>query len=79
MSVHPVDPEEDSNFDSASSMNSVEMFVDNSGGRASLKHRYPYSIVWTPLPLITWFIPFIGHMGICQENGVIRDFQVRIK
>ena len=21
-----------------------------------------------------WFIPFIGHMGICTMHGVIRDF-----
>lgn len=36
--------------------------------------RYPCSIVWTPLPLITWFLPFIGHMGICTSTGIIRDF-----
>ena len=36
--------------------------------------RYPCCIVWTPLPLITWFIPFIGHMGICTSTGIIRDF-----
>ena len=30
-----------------------------------LKHRYPYCIVWTPLPLISWFLPIIGHTGIC--------------
>lgn len=29
------------------------------------KHRYPYSIVWTPLPLITSILPMIGHTGIC--------------
>lgn len=28
-------------------------------------NRFPYCIVWTPLPLISWFIPFIGHTGIC--------------
>lgn len=22
----------------------------------------------------SWFLPFIGHMGICYTNGVIRDF-----
>jgi len=38
------------------------------------RNRYPYCIVWTPLPLITWLIPFIGHMGICTSSGVIRDF-----
>ncbi|KAK9501437.1 hypothetical protein O3M35_012158 [Rhynocoris fuscipes] len=37
-------------------------------------YRYPYCIVWTPIPCLTWFLPFIGHMGICTSNGVIRDF-----
>lgn len=36
--------------------------------------RFPCCIVWTPLPVITWFIPFIGHIGICREDGVILDF-----
>jgi hypothetical protein len=38
------------------------------------RSRFPYAIVWTPLPLITWFLPFIGHMGICDSRGVIYDF-----
>ncbi|XP_047490494.1 transmembrane protein 222-like [Penaeus chinensis] len=38
------------------------------------RHRYPCCIVWTPLPLLSWFIPFIGHMGIATTSGVIRDF-----
>ena len=38
------------------------------------RHRYPHCIVWTPLPIITWIFPFIGHMGICTSAGVIRDF-----
>lgn len=36
--------------------------------------RFPCCIVWTPLPLLSWFIPFIGHIGICREDGVILDF-----
>uniref|UniRef100_A0A9J8C877 Transmembrane protein 222a n=1 Tax=Cyprinus carpio carpio TaxID=630221 RepID=A0A9J8C877_CYPCA len=36
--------------------------------------RYPHCIVWTPIPVLTWFLPFIGHMGICTSTGVIRDF-----
>ncbi|GMP27289.1 hypothetical protein CsSME_00003345 [Camellia sinensis var. sinensis] len=36
--------------------------------------RFPCCIVWTPLPVISWLIPFIGHMGICREDGVILDF-----
>ncbi|XP_030384211.1 transmembrane protein 222 [Scaptodrosophila lebanonensis] len=36
--------------------------------------KFPYCIVWTPIPVLTWILPMIGHMGICMSNGVIRDF-----
>ncbi|KAM8869544.1 transmembrane protein 222-like isoform 2-T2 [Spinachia spinachia] len=36
--------------------------------------RYPYCIVWTPIPILSWVLPFIGHMGICTSSGIIRDF-----
>jgi|TARA_B110000208_G_C11596781_1_gene368441 transmembrane protein 222 len=35
---------------------------------------YPYCIVWSPLPMITWLCPIIGHMGICDSQGIIWDF-----
>lgn len=38
------------------------------------RNRYPYCVVWSPLPPITWFLPFIGHTGICDSEGVIWDF-----
>uniref|UniRef100_A0A2P2I2P9 Transmembrane protein 222-like n=2 Tax=Hirondellea gigas TaxID=1518452 RepID=A0A2P2I2P9_9CRUS len=38
------------------------------------KHRFPNCIVWTPLPLLTWIFPVIGHMGIADSNGIIHDF-----
>ena len=38
------------------------------------RDRFPYCVVWTPIPLLTWLFPFIGHTGICYSNGVIRDF-----
>lgn len=38
------------------------------------KDRYPFCIVWTPIPLLTWLIPIVGHMGIALSSGVIRDF-----
>nr|CAI5860580.1 unnamed protein product [Callosobruchus analis] len=38
------------------------------------KDKYPCCIVWTPIPLLTWLFPFIGHMGIAMSNGIIRDF-----
>ena len=36
--------------------------------------RFPFCIVWTPLPIITWLIPCIGHTGIGMADGVIHDF-----
>ena len=39
-----------------------------------INQRFPHCIVWTPLPCISWFLPFIGHTGICEENGIIHDF-----
>lgn len=29
------------------------------------RQRFPYCVVWTPLPGITALLPFIGHTGIC--------------
>lgn len=36
--------------------------------------RWPFCLVWTPLPFVTWFIPLIGHTGIATSQGVIYDF-----
>ena len=30
--------------------------------------------MWSPLPCISWFLPFIGHTGICKLDGKIHDF-----
>ena len=38
------------------------------------RNRYPFCMVWTPLPLISWIIPIIGHTGICGSDGKIYDF-----
>ncbi|KAK2711774.1 transmembrane protein 222-like [Artemia franciscana] len=38
------------------------------------RNRYPHCIVWTPIPVLTWLFPIIGHMGIATTEGVIRDF-----
>ena len=40
-----------------------------------VRDRYPFCIVWSPLPMITWLCPIIGHMGICDSRGFIWDFQ----
>lgn len=50
------------------------------GNEAELKQieparsRFPCCVVWTPLPLLSWFFPCIGHIGICRQDGVILDF-----
>ncbi len=36
--------------------------------------QFPYCIVWVPIPVITWLLPFVGHMGICTSKGVTLDF-----
>lgn len=36
--------------------------------------RYPFCIVWTKLPCVTWLLPFIGHVGIGDSKGRIWDF-----
>lgn len=28
--------------------------------------RFPFCLVWTPLPVISWLLPIIGHTGICE-------------
>ena len=38
------------------------------------KNLYPNCILWSPLPPITWLLPFIGHTGIADSQGVIHDF-----
>ncbi|XP_078439501.1 protein REVERSION-TO-ETHYLENE SENSITIVITY1-like isoform X2 [Wolffia australiana] len=38
------------------------------------KGKFPCCIVWTPLPIISWLVPYIGHVGICREDGVVLDF-----
>jgi len=51
------------------------MMMENGFSRIDPRRaRFPCSIVWSPLPVISWFIPFIGHIGICREDGVILDF-----
>lgn len=36
--------------------------------------KFPCCLVWTPLPVVSWLAPFIGHVGICREDGTILDF-----
>ncbi|KAL2317907.1 hypothetical protein Fmac_031783 [Flemingia macrophylla] len=36
--------------------------------------KFPCCLVWNPLPVVSWLAPFIGHVGICREDGVVLDF-----
>lgn len=42
-----------------SQMDSAEGLVAGMGIDKA-RSRYPYCIVWSPLPIITWFLPLIG-------------------
>jgi hypothetical protein len=35
---------------------------------------YPYCIVWTMLPGITWMLPPVGHIGIGDSRGRVWEF-----
>ncbi|CAJ1027795.1 Protein of unknown function (DUF778), putative [Leishmania lindenbergi] len=37
--------------------------------------HYPFCIVWSPIPILTWFLPFVGHIAVCDSQGRIYDFQ----
>ena len=36
--------------------------------------HFPFCIVWTPIPFITYLFPSIGHTGIGTSSGIIHDF-----
>ncbi|GLT25556.1 hypothetical protein SLA2020_006780 [Shorea laevis] len=36
--------------------------------------KFPCCLIWAPLPVVSWLAPFIGHVGICREDGAILDF-----
>eukprot|EP01122_Echinamoeba_exundans_P017440 TRINITY_DN9211_c0_g1_i1.p1 TRINITY_DN9211_c0_g1~~TRINITY_DN9211_c0_g1_i1.p1 ORF type:complete len:200 (+),score=29.65 TRINITY_DN9211_c0_g1_i1:22-621(+) len=60
-----------------SSTSIIEEYTDDSGVSTAVipeKDHFPLCIVWTPLPLLTWFIPIIGHLGIVTSSGEINDF-----
>lgn len=33
------------------------------------------SVVWTPIPLLSWVCPALGHVGVTDSRGVTYDFQ----
>lgn len=43
--------------------------------RINRNEDFAYSILWSPLPMISWVLPFIGHLAIADSTGVASDFQ----
>ncbi|CAF0833359.1 unnamed protein product [Adineta ricciae] len=68
-------PSENPSKSKVNQMSDDNFLSNNSTDRIDTKRvRYPHCIVWTPIPVLTWLFPFIGHMGIARTDGVIRDF-----
>ena len=36
---------------------------------------FPCCVCWSTIPMLTWFIPVVGHAAISDTNGWIYDFQ----
>ena len=36
--------------------------------------KFPCCIGWSPLPVVSWLVPYIGHVAICREDGAVLDF-----
>mmetsp|Transcript_20588 Transcript_20588/g.44506 ORF Transcript_20588/g.44506 Transcript_20588/m.44506 type:complete len:177 (-) Transcript_20588:129-659(-) len=49
--------------------------TNNDNSRSSRSDGLSFTILWSPLPPITYILPFIGHMGIADSRGVASDFQ----
>ena len=32
-------------------------------------NRYPVCLLWSPIPVLTWLLPFIGHVGCTSNDG----------
>ncbi|KAJ4460733.1 putative transmembrane protein [Paratrimastix pyriformis] len=39
------------------------------------KRRFPLCLIWTTLPILSWLIPFIGHVEIAASDGKSQGFQ----
>jgi hypothetical protein len=53
---------------------STSQSIQSSPKISPQNNRFPFCIVWTPIPILTYIIPSIGHTGIATSSGVIHDF-----
>ncbi|KAJ5066446.1 transmembrane protein [Anaeramoeba ignava] len=73
-----IDLNRNSNVNSTENLNGNfnenEYFEELDSIQKENSERYPFCIVWTPLPIVSWIVPFIGHVGICNSQGIIYDY-----
>lgn len=51
------------NNEDLESNNSETNMTNNTTAKIDVaRDRFPHCIVWTPIPMISWVLPFIGHM-----------------
>ncbi|PSN33610.1 hypothetical protein C0J52_16498 [Blattella germanica] len=69
----PMDPVQDTSVKEIEDISAIpqqppSMAIDH------INDYYPFCIVWSSIPVITWMFPFFGHVGIGTSEGIIRDF-----
>jgi len=52
----------------------VRINMQNSRKIKPFYENFSNCIIWTTIPIISWIIPIIGHVGICTSSGVSHDF-----
>lgn len=52
----------------------LELGSDGGSDAGDLHGPWPCSILWTPIHPITWFAPFVGHLGISDSSGRLHDW-----
>lgn len=55
-------------LDEEAQIDSMELSVD------AEKDCFPFCLVWTPIPVLTWVLPMLGHLGVADSHGVTYDF-----
>ena len=68
--VHPNSTSNQSNLNASNDINLSNLSTKHSDSR----NNKAYCLVWTPIPLISLFLPFYGHTGITSSTGSIYDF-----
>jgi len=71
--INIIKQEEETNKDLITLNSNTQLNINTKKINAQ-KNRYPYCIVWTPIPFLTYIIPSIGHTGIATSEGIIHDF-----